>query len=113
MLTPFTRAVARLLLALAASREVAAQTLTIKVAPGTKITIIRDPAKAGSDNGSRSNASRGADYVPPGQVERTRRERAERDSEWQTRCKPQTYTDKDGVSRYRYAQRGCDVQVLN
>ena len=113
MLMPLTRAVALFLLALTASREAAAQTLTIKVAPGTKITIIRDPAKAGSDNSSHRNAGRGADYVPPGQVEKTRRERAERDKEWQARCRPETYTDKDGVTRYRYAQRGCDVQVLN
>jgi hypothetical protein len=111
MLKPFMRTVLLLLLALTAAREASAQTLTIRVAPGTKVTIIRDPAKPGSD--SSSNANRGADYVPPGHTEKMRRERAERDSEWQTRCKPQTYTDKDGVSRYRYAQRGCDVQVLN
>ena len=37
----------------------------------------------------------------------------QRDERWQARCRPVVTQDQYGVSRYRYAARGCDFGTLD
>jgi hypothetical protein len=39
--------------------------------------------------------------------------RAERERAWAERCKPEKYVDRDGLTRYRYAAKGCDGEVVS
>jgi len=41
-------------------------------------------------------------------VSREARERA-----WAERCKPEKYVDREGLTRYRYAAKGCDGEVVS
>ncbi len=44
----------------------------------------------------------------PGKDTRTPRERAERESRWVERCKPEVVAGPNGVGRYRYAAPDCE-----
>jgi hypothetical protein len=39
-------------------------------------------------------------------------ETRERERQWRAYCRPEVYVDRDGLQRYRYARRGCDVAAL-
>jgi hypothetical protein len=36
-----------------------------------------------------------------------------RERTWEAYCKPQTYVDREGLTRYRYARPHCDMAVLS
>jgi hypothetical protein len=56
------------------------------------------------------------DAPPPEPAQTTAREReardrhlAEQDAKWRAFCKPEAYQDQEGITRTRYAHRGCDL----
>lgn len=47
---------------------------------------------------------------PADETERTRA--ADRDRQWEQRCKPVIFQDRYGVPRYQYAAAGCEFGVI-
>src|SRR5207248_2792360 len=53
-----------------------------------------------------------APLSPPVNAE-SEHQRAARERTWEAYCKPKTYVDRAGLTRYRYAAPNCDMAVLS
>jgi hypothetical protein len=53
-----------------------------------------------------------APLSPPLKAELERQSQV-RERTWETYCKPKTYVDREGLTRYRYAAPNCDMAILS
>jgi len=59
------------------------------------------------------NTWKKGDPTPKRESERDSASREARERAWAERCKPEKYVDGEGLTRYRYAAKGCDGAVVS